>query len=538
MRSVPRGPLGRTSRTWSGELGSGVPHALRQVRRIDERHRHLLGRGRPAEAARPHRGAVHQAHHHTGGTRTTRSAGAVHVGLGVLGRVDVDHAGQVVHVDASGGHVGGDQRLDPSLVECVERPGPLRLASATVDRLGRHAQLVELAGHPVGPVTGPAEHDRRTGGPDDLRGHPGAVGRLRDHREVRGARSGRLRCRHPHHARRALVLLDERAHWSAERRREQRRLPVAGGEGQQASDRREEPHVRHAVRLVHHDELHGVESQVTPLEQVLDPSRAADHQVHAAAQTLDLRADPDAAEHGGHGRAVTAGERHEDVGDLGGELPGRGQDERGRSTGLPHAAALQQGQAERQGLPGTRRRLGRQVVSGEQLGDARLLDGRGFGEPLCVQAARQVLGQAEFGEGGHGWYSDRPRRCGLHSSVNAGARAAAGPWRTRPDGGLGGADGLRTETTGPEDDRSRPPGHVTGPADRSTWSASPRIPPQPATGAQRVQPGGSAPTTGTGLSTSTVPSRCASTVTGPCGVGTTARAHSRSPSAGATRTAA
>ena len=45
-------------------------------------------------------------------------------------------------------------------------------------------------------------------------------------------------------------------------------------------------------------------------------------------------------------------------------------------------------------------------------------------------------------------------------------------------------------------------------------------------------------TTGTGLSITRRPSAWASTVSGPCGVGTVARAHSRSPRAGTTRTEA
>ncbi len=71
----------------------------------------------------------------------------------------MDHAGDVVDVDAAGGDVGGDEGLDPAGGEGRQGPLPLGLGAVAVDGHGGHAGLGELLGDPVGAALGAAEDD-------------------------------------------------------------------------------------------------------------------------------------------------------------------------------------------------------------------------------------------------------------------------------------------------------------------------------------------------------------------------------------------
>jgi len=62
-----------------------------------------------------------------GTARAARAADAVRVRLPVLGRVEVDHVGHVVEVEAAGGDVGRDQGRHAAGLELLERPLALAL---------------------------------------------------------------------------------------------------------------------------------------------------------------------------------------------------------------------------------------------------------------------------------------------------------------------------------------------------------------------------------------------------------------------------
>ena len=83
-----------------------------------------------------------------------RAADAVHVVLGVVGKIVVHHQFEIVDVDAAGGHVGGDQKRKRRPLEVLHHPGPLGLSHAPMDPLGRVAPADEGVGqlidHPLG----------------------------------------------------------------------------------------------------------------------------------------------------------------------------------------------------------------------------------------------------------------------------------------------------------------------------------------------------------------------------------------------------
>ena len=73
------------------------------------------------------------------------AAGAVDVVLVGAGRVELQHAGHAVDVDAAGGDVGGDEHVHVAAAERGQGPLALALAAVAVDRLGPDAGLASSA---------------------------------------------------------------------------------------------------------------------------------------------------------------------------------------------------------------------------------------------------------------------------------------------------------------------------------------------------------------------------------------------------------
>ena len=66
---------------------------------------------------------AHQGHHRAAVAGAGGASGAVQVGLVLDRRVGVHHKRHVIDMDAAGGYVGGDQRLDLARVEGGQVPG-------------------------------------------------------------------------------------------------------------------------------------------------------------------------------------------------------------------------------------------------------------------------------------------------------------------------------------------------------------------------------------------------------------------------------
>ena len=132
-----------------------------------------------------------------------------------------------------------------------------------------------------------------------------------------------------------------------ERRREEQRLALGGGLGDDPVDGGLEAHVEHPVGLVEDEDPHVLAMQGAALDQVLETARGGDDDVGAGG-ALGLRAEADAAVDGGD-RGAGRQHRLELVDDLARELAGRGEDERRRGAtsgssrsaiGTPNASVL------------------------------------------------------------------------------------------------------------------------------------------------------------------------------------------------------
>ena len=79
------------------------------------------------------------------------------------GHVVVDDVGELFDIEATGGHVGGDEQVGGPAPKAPHHPVPLLLAHPTMQGLGAVAAAVERLGEAVHGLTGSAEHERRGG---------------------------------------------------------------------------------------------------------------------------------------------------------------------------------------------------------------------------------------------------------------------------------------------------------------------------------------------------------------------------------------
>src|SRR5690606_29642992 len=209
---------------------------------------------------------------------------AVQVVLVAGGQVAVDHHVDAVDVDAAGGDVGGDQRLDPALAELGQRPGAHALRLAAVQRGGRDAGRDQLLADRVGPVLAAHEQDGAAVARGDLDDDLALV--PRQHLEQVVLHRGDLGDRRVHRvgARLLHVPAHQGVHVAVERRGEQQRLAAWADPVEQVADLRHEPHVAHLVGLVEDRDLHVAQLAGALLDQVAEPARRGHQHVHPAAQ--------------------------------------------------------------------------------------------------------------------------------------------------------------------------------------------------------------------------------------------------------------
>ena len=86
------------------------------------------------------------------------AADAVHVAFRNVGQVEVDDVADAFDVDAAGGDVGRDERLDPAVAEVLQHALALVLRLVAVDCFGGVAILDQAADDLVGAVFGAGEH--------------------------------------------------------------------------------------------------------------------------------------------------------------------------------------------------------------------------------------------------------------------------------------------------------------------------------------------------------------------------------------------
>ena len=340
--------------------------------------------------------------------RARGAADAVHIRLGLHRQVVVHDVGDVVDVEPARRHVGGDEDGRAARTERIERADALVLRLVAMDRLGVDAVGLELAAQAVGAVLRLGEDDhavhleRVEEMDEELRllrlQHEvellvDAVDRARDRRDRDGDGIAQERVR-------------EMADLLGHRRREEHRLALRGKHRGDLPDRLDEAHVEHAVCLVEHEEVDLRERHEPLLQEIDQPARGGDEDVDSLLDGAHLRALADAAEDHGVAERRVAPVASEALGDLRGELAGRGQhqhlrlaaERRAGSAGEPLEKMVQDRQRERGGLARPGLRDAEHVAAGDRGWDRLRLDRRGIGVAVGRDGVEKRLGKLEAGE--------------------------------------------------------------------------------------------------------------------------------------------
>ena len=339
-------------------------------------------------------------------SRPPDTSDAVDVGLRRRRHLVVDDVGELIDVETTGSDVGGHEQLGGSTAHPPHDTVALLLAHAAVERFGAIAATVERLGQLVDFGAGPAEHDgrRRCLDVEDPAECSGLVRAGDDVRalayERRLARRGRgSRDLDAHRV--VQVAAGDAGDPGRDRGREQHRLALVR---RRVEDRLEvfgEAHVEHLVRLVEHDDLHGVEPQRAATDVVERSTRGGDDDVDAAGQCVELPSDVLAAIDRQDSRPQLPAVLVDRLGHLHRQLAGGHEDERDE-LGLAAGAGdtLQHRQGECGGLPGARGGLSDEVVTLEQWRDRLPLDRCRLFVPEGGERGEQLGPQAELTEAG------------------------------------------------------------------------------------------------------------------------------------------
>ena len=177
------------------------------------------------------------------------------------------------------------------------------------------------------------------------------------------------------------------------------------------------------VGLVDHADLHVAQVAVPLLDEVGQPPRAGDDDVHPVAERCNLRVLPDAAEYGRHRQVHRRGQRRDHGVHLGGQLPGGDQDEAAgvAGEGVPVRQACDQRDREPERLAGTGPPAAQDVQAGQRIGQGGGLDRERREDARPGQDVDQRRGHAEVGEG----HAERGDLGGLRGAGLAGTGLAS-----------------------------------------------------------------------------------------------------------------
>ena len=200
------------------------------------------------------------------------AADAVHVVLGLHRQVEVHGVADALHVDATGGHVGGHQDAQLAALQLRQGAGALALVHVAVQGGGGKALVGQAVGQIVGAALGRREDDglvQRGVAQHVVQQLHLVAGVVRVQQALRDVGvlflgAGDLDAlRFAHHAGGQL------GHGAVQRGREQQRLAAFRQAADDGLDVLDEAHVQHAVGFVQHQRVHGVQLDAAGV-QVID----------------------------------------------------------------------------------------------------------------------------------------------------------------------------------------------------------------------------------------------------------------------------
>eukprot|EP00754_Rhynchopus_humris_P014021 Rhum_TRINITY_DN14363_c0_g1::Rhum_TRINITY_DN14363_c0_g1_i2::g.84527::m.84527 len=324
---------------------------------------------------------------------TARATNAVEVVLLVRRQVEVDHDGNVLHVNATGQQVRRDQHTRRARPEDLHHLLTLALRHVGVHERHGELLLVHLLGQPVDLPPRVAEDHGLRDRHGVVQVHEGLELELllHGHVELLDTLERQLLLLHQDADRLTHELLREVQDLRRHRGGEQADLHVLGQELEDLVDLLGEALREHLVGLVKAQALQVVRLQGRPLDDVEDTARGADRDQHSLLELLKVVRHTRAT-HEGVAEGTVA-QVLADGGDnslrLHGQLARRREDQ-GLAVAVRPVHALQETDRERTGLARSGLRLGDQVTSLDERDDGTLLDSRRLLETVRVNSAEQV----------------------------------------------------------------------------------------------------------------------------------------------------
>ena len=343
----------------------------------------------------------HQGDGVTSGASTAGTADTVHVIFRHVRQLEVDHLGQFVDVQATGGDVGRHQHLDAAILETGKGAGTGTLALVAVDGGGADAVLVEGLGNAVGHVLGTGEHQHLLPvvAGDQVTQQGNLVGLVAGVYQLLDALGGAVARGHFDHRRVVQQTGGQLANFVGEGGGEEQVLALLRQQGQDAADVADKAHVEHAIRFVQYQDLHFVELDGVLVVEIHQAARAGHQHVQTTAGRHHLGVDAHAAKyHVAADRQVLAVVAHA-LAHLGGQLAGRGQHQGADAVrgdlALAFNQTLQHRQGETCGLAGPGLGGGHQITASQYRRDRLLLNGRRGVVALLGNGTQQGFGQTE-----------------------------------------------------------------------------------------------------------------------------------------------
>ena len=310
--------------------------------------------------------------------------------------------GEGVDIETASSDVGGDEELGGAVLEATHDSVALLLIHAAVQGFGPVTATVHRGGEFVDLAPGATKDD---GGDGCFHVEDAAecVGLVLAHHDVGGlAHAGAFGSRvgggdlHEHGV--ALVGLGDLLDPGRHGRRKQHCLSFGGRLLEDRLDVLGEAHVEHFVGLVEHDGADVIEFERAATDVVDRSAGGGDHDMHAAAECLELAGDGLASVDRHDLETLTSAVGVHGFADLDGELSGRDDDERLGHGRRVRRDRLDDGEGERRRFAGAGGGLAEQVDAGQQLGDRFGLDGRGLFVAEFDQAGEELLSETECGE--------------------------------------------------------------------------------------------------------------------------------------------
>jgi hypothetical protein len=235
--------------------------------------------------------AIGQTDGHAVATGTTRAADAVHVIFGLLGQIKVDDVADALHIDAARGDVGGNQHLDTTTTQGVERAVALTLIHVAMQGGRQETGFNEGVGNQVGiPLGSGEDHGLIDAGVTQhvieqtvLVGQ--IVGPVQALFDVFVTGGG---ARHFDATRVAHQTRGQLADGSTEGGREQQGLARLGRGFDNLFDVFDETHVKHAVGFVEHEDFKARKIDAAAAHVVQQATRGRDQNVDRLAQQAVL----------------------------------------------------------------------------------------------------------------------------------------------------------------------------------------------------------------------------------------------------------